>query len=583
MKKFIRIYSLAFAIGASSLFAISCSDKENQEDIQKNKGNIAIRSVRFVNDDNVINVNGSIQKSASNKVGTSPGQVGRDILKAGTSLESKIGSPLSIQKGTDFDFVSDLESNALAKSDSSLKAKVANGGLKAADVPLNANKKFRLIIIKDGATTPVYNGLLNSGQDPDLKVDANTKYSWYAISVNDANTAPDIDGSGVIAAADLANKDFMFASGVITTKVDNNYLDILFLRQMAAIEVTVNTRGMFGNIDDNSTFSLGTGTGTTFTNIIQTGNFSILNGTFSNFQDVAPINGSQMSIVDNRWSNAEKVAHFYTANTNTVPANNLRVQLNSLSLNLDDNSTRTFASNSIVPINHSTSLSLTKGTLSKTNVRLIESGVTVSGLVWARTNLIFEGSKLYGGSYTVGSSDAYRFRTNNNYSFPSLDNEYWNFGTATPRGTDYATIDPCKRVYPELTWRSPIESNPLEFTALRQNTNRSTSITTMPDGYRHSITWKGTQAVNSAYPDNDLILTYFGYRDANGIRQQIPSGSANGAGSLRYKSASFNTSNNGNQILYAEVNNGVFANLSNQEVAFNQGNTIRCVRNVINN
>ncbi|MGJ1236791.1 MULTISPECIES: hypothetical protein [Sphingobacterium] len=46
MKKFIRIYSLAFAIGSSSLCAISCSDKENQEDIQKNKGNIAIRSVR---------------------------------------------------------------------------------------------------------------------------------------------------------------------------------------------------------------------------------------------------------------------------------------------------------------------------------------------------------------------------------------------------------------------------------------------------------------------------------------------------------------------------------------------------------
>jgi hypothetical protein len=569
---------MALILGVSSLAVSSCSDKENKEDIQANKGNVAIRSLRFVNDDNVINVEAAVKKGA-----VAPAQQDAAALRASMTFESTAVSPLSIQSAAEFDFTTDMQSNALAQKDNSLRASTNAGRLKAADVPLSDNKKFRLIFIKDGASAPVYNELLNAGQDPNLKVDANAKYKWYAISVNDASTAPDIDANGSIAAADLANKDFMFASGEITTQPDNNYLDILFLRQMAAIEVDINTRGAFGGITDNSTFSLGKGTGTAFTNIIQTGNFSIFNGTFSNLQDVAAIKGSEMTVVDSRWGNAEKIAHFYTANTSSIAANNLRVRLDALHITLDDNSTRNFAANGIVPISHSAALNLTKGTLSKTNVRLIESGVTVNGLVWARTNLVYDSGKLYGGSYTQGASDAYRFRTNNNYSYPSINTEYWNFGSTTPRGTDYRTVDQCKRVYPELTWRSPTESDPTEYTKLMNNTNRKTSITQVPDGYRHSITWTGTQTDNTAYPDNDLVLSYFGYIDANGVRQQIPSGSSSGTGTLRYKSGSFNTSNNGNRILYAEVNSGTFQNMKIQEVAFNQGNTIRCVRNVVNN
>ncbi|MDF2516400.1 MAG: hypothetical protein K0R59_1696 [Sphingobacterium sp.] len=578
MKKYFSIYSMALVLGMSSITAISCSEKENKEDLQVNKGNIAIRSVRFVNDENVINVGGTVKKGTA-----ATSQQDAAALEASMTFESKVVSPLNIQSAADFDFATDMQTNALGEPENSLKASTNSNKPRAADIPLNQNKKFRLIFIKDGASTPVYNGLLNAGQDPNLTVEANAKYKWYAISVNDPSTAPDIDGNGNIAGADLANKDFMFASGEMTTQPENNYLDILFLRQMAAIEVKINTRGIFGGITDNSTFSVGKGTGTAFTNIIQTGDFSIFNASFSNLQDVGPVNGSEMTVVDSRWGNAEKIAHFYTANTSSISANNLRVRLDGLHITLDDNSTRNFAANSIVPISHGSTLNLTKGTLSKTNVRLIESGVSVSGLVWARTNLVYDSEKLYGGSYTQGASDAYRFRTDNNYSYPSINTEYWNFGTTTPRGTDYRTVDQCKRVYPELTWRSPLESDPQEYTRLRNNTNRKTSITRVPDGYRHTITWTGTQAHNSAYPDNDLVLSYYGYIDNNGNRQQIPSGSSAGTGTLRYKSASFNTSNNGNRILYAEVSNGTFQNMSIQEVAFSQGNTIRCVRNVINN
>lgn len=582
MKRYFSNYSMALILGVSSLAAMSCSNKENTEDIQANKGNVSIRSVRFVNDDDVIDVNATAKKGS-----VSTSQQSAVALQASMTFESKAVSPLNIQSASEFDFATDMQSNALTQSDNNLRASTNSNKLRAADVPLSDKKKFRLIFIKDGASKPLYNELLNAGQDPDLKVEANSKYRWYAISINDVSTAPDIDANGRIAGADLANKDFMFASGEITTQTDNTYLDILFLRQMAAVEVDINTRGAFGGITDNSAFSLGKGTGNTFANIIQTGDFSIFNGTFSNLQDVAPIKGSEMIVVDSRWGNAEKKAYFYTANTSAISANNLRVRLNSLHIALDDNSIRNFSENTIVPISHSEALNMTKGTLSKTNVRLIESGVSVNGLVWARTNLVYDSQKLYGGSYTAGASDAYRFRTDNNYSYPSINTEYWNFGATTPRGTDYRTVDQCKRVYPELTWRSPLEGDPsnpkAEYTKLTENSNRKTSITKVSDGYRHTITWIGTQAANSAYPDNDLVLGFYGYIDANGIRQQIPSGSSAGTGILRYKSATYNTGSNENRILYVEVSNGTFQNMSIQLVAFNQGNTIRCVRNVVNN
>lgn len=566
-------------VGTISLMAMSCAEKDSQEIIQSNNGNIAIRSVKFVDNDKVVDIDSEVKSDGSIRTQASVG-----TTKMAAVFGSEAAAPLAIQPGAEFDYISDVSSNAIAQQGGSLKASTKESGLKAGDIQLSKEKKFRLVFIKDGSSTPIYNEVLSAGQDPNLRVTANTKYQWYAISINDPNTAPNIDASGVIASSDLANKDFMFASGEITTKAEDNYLDILFLRQMAAIDLNINTRGLFGKINDNSTFSLAAGKVNALNNVVKTGSFSIFTGEFSNLEDVAPISASQMKAVDKPWGNAEKNVRVYTAYTNlTIEANNLRLRLNALNITLDDNTTRSFSANTIASIKHGTQLTLTKGTLSKTKVRLIESGVTVNGLVWARTNLVYDVNKLYGGSYSAGNSDAYRFRTNNNYAYPNINTEYWNFGTTTPRGTDYKTEDPCRRVYPEMTWRSPHENNPTELTRLSQNTNRVTSRLQVPDGYRHSMIWTGSQQSNPAYPDNNLVLSYAGYRDGNGNLQQNPSASSAGSGTLRFRSGSYDINNSAAKILFTEVRNGSFGGTSIQQTAFNSGTTIRCVRQINNN
>ncbi len=566
MVKVLKNFNFGVLLGALLFISTSCANKDKQE--QALSGNLIIRSARFIADGQINRIN-----EAENRTGEKL-----------ASISKSTPAPLLIHGGKDFDFTTTVQSNASAAQTNGLKAASATSPLRAADVPLNNSIKFRLVFMKDGNSTPIYNEVLTADQDPNLRIAVNTAYHWYAISVNDQSTAPDIDGSGSIQGADLANKDFMFASGAITGQEGENYLDILFLRQMAAIELSLNTRGLFGGLTDNSVLSIGQGTGGSFSNIVQTGDFNIFNGTFANLRDADPLRGDQMQIVDNRWGNAEKIGRFFTASNTTIPANNLCVKLNALQITLDDNTTRTFAANTIVPIAHSNALNLTKGTLSSTSIRLIESGININGLIWARTNLIYDVNKLYGGSYSAGNSDAYRFRPNNNYAYANVNTEYWNFGTTVPSGTDYGSVDECRRVYPEGTWRLPQElNNPKEMTQLSQNTNRTVSMLQVADGYRYSIAWFSSQPANSAYPDNNLVLSFYGYRDANGNIQEIPSGSSNGTGTIQYRSNQFNTANNNNYVLYAQVNNGTYGNTSIIQTAPSLGTVIRCVRNVVNN
>lgn len=586
MKKYLRLSGKIFLLSISALQIVSCSAEKDQSELQAGTRNITIRSVRFTQDDNVTDVNPVVTNGSSDKLAASTKSA---AAVSNTALNSNALPTFTIQSAAEFDYTTDLQSNATQQNNGGLKAATKTNGLKAADVPMDQSKKYRLIFIQDGSSTPLYNEVLSSGQNPNLTVRSNSTYQWYALSINDVNTAPNINGSGTIAAADLSNKDFMFASGEITTSEGENYLDILFIRQMAAVEVNINTRGIFGGITDNSTFSVGTGTGTGFSSIIQTGDFNIFNATFSNLQDAGTISSSAMTVVDSRWGNAQKVAHFYTANTGTtIAANSLTVRLNSLGITLDNNTVRTFAANTTVPIRNAASLALTKGTLSKTNVRLIESGINVNGVIWARTNLTYNAVKLYGSDYVKDISDAYRFRPNNEYAYsPSID--FWNFGTATPTGKDYASVDQCKRVYPENTWRLPSEdhnTNNTEGTNLANNTNRAAGWKAVSDGNRYQMEWNTSQAANSAYPDAKMLLSYYGYRNTSGqVVSQVSGSPGNGtaSGHLRYRTNRYSNTDRVSYVIFGNINNGNVGNLSVGTESFGNGANVRCVRAVVNN
>lgn len=459
----------------------------------------------------------------------------------------------------------------------------------AIDVPISNEIKFRLIIYnQNNLNTPLYNKSLSLDEDPMIDLVSGITYRWYAFSTNES-TVPDIDATGVINSSQLTNKDFMFATNTINPNRGDNYLNITFKRQMHRIQVTLNTRGIFGSIENSTSISLGSGahTNTTFNTLIQTGDFSIIN---ENFTSLAPattnnsISAANMSIADPRWSNTEKIANFYTAvNTNrTIAMSTLKLRLNTLNITLDDASTRSYAANTLIPIPHSQSLNIQKGKSSKTTVRLIESGVLVNGLYWARTNLIYDASKLNAADYTNGVSDAYRFAPHHNYINPDPINEYWNQGSATPNGTTYNAVDVCSRVYPQGTWQKPSGIEIESLIATNSHTGRRDDIG--GGVYKYSLVWSRdpNQPVNSAYPINNLILPFYGYRNATGAVTGRPNGSATASGRMNYSARNYESSNGAGHSLFASFTNGsmVKANITIEETTLpnTNGQTIRCVR-----
>lgn len=564
-------YSLILSI--TSLLSFSCSSEKEKNNITNDLQDIRIRTVRY-RDGEITNVNHDDSGLVSDKLTASGKRIGRS---------GSVEEALFIEKGDEFDFTSTIQINEpIAKE--ATKASQSNSET-FRDVAMDKSKRFRFILIEDGQRKPVYNRDLKVDENPSFRISIGTKYLWYAFSRNNNERVPDIDVNGNVSSDLVENTDFMYASGAFVGRSEENYLDITFLRQMAAIDLTLNTRGVFGGITDQSSFTIGIGNTSSFTTLIQTGTFNIFEGTFHNLRSAKALQAINMTAVDKRWENAEKTGRFFTANTAAkIAANSLSIRLNTLSIVLDDKSVRTFSANTVVPIAHSTPLNLTKGTLSRTGLRLIESGITVDGLVWARTNMIYDNNKLYGSIYSQGNSDAYRFRPNNNYAYADVAQEYWNFASTTPTGTDYQSLDPCSRVFPEGTWRLPQEqNNPKEITLLSRNTKRTTSITKVSDGFRYSMIWPGTQATNPAYPDKDLILSAYGYRDSKGVVQQIPSNGKVKAGNLIYRSNAFVVGSKTTHTFFLEILGDKFGKTSVTGRAYSEGVPIRCVRNVLNN
>ena len=466
----------------------------------------------------------------------------------------------------------------------------------AADVPISSDIKFRLLIYAAGnQTSPLVNVVLSRGESPAILLDGGKNYNWFAYSTNEANVG-DINSTGIISKVALENKDFMFASGNLTLTSGQNYLNIIFKRQMAAVNVDVDTRGLFGTLVNNSSISLGSGsTNTTFNAFIQSADFNIFNASFSNFTTVIPsINASAMRVVDARWGNAEKIGTFYSAENpaspRTVAANQLKVRLNTFSITMDDNSTRTFSNNKILPIPHAVTLALTRGKLSRANVRLIESAVTIGRLRWARTNLIYDESKLYGAPmYLSGQSDAYRFRPSNNYTTPAA-NEYWHHTTSIPTGTDYFITDQCSRVYPQGVWTTP---NYFDETGYPFHFNNLISVSyttrrrTINGQTQYIIAWNvPTNQRNAAYPDpNEFILPMFGTRSTTtGEITGLPTSSTSAA-QLHYWSQARTGTGNPKMGLYLKAtgNQGATAGvtgLQQVEDAYNIGKPVRCIRNI---
>ncbi|AJW63933.1 hypothetical protein VO54_02473 [Elizabethkingia miricola] len=444
--------------------------------------------------------------------------------------------------------------------------------------PMMAGTKYRLLIYDATSNTLIKNVDATSGTNPNIQVDAGKQYKWYIVSTND-NSTPSVNTStGIVSAASLANKDILWNQGIIDAQYGQNNMSIVLKRNTARIAVDLDTRGMFGTINNTTSIEIGTGTGTSFSSIIQTGDLNVLTGQYANLQNAPAVTGINMINKAGAGGTvgATKTAIFYTVKSTPVPANNLRIRLNQLDLNMDNNSTRSF-SNSIIPYSN---LAITPalGNNYSLNVRLIESGVRLRGLLWGRTNLIYS-----------SQSDKYRFRPDNDYSQPDKDTEYWNWMSATPTGSSSDNTDACSKVYPEGMWRMPTST---EFSNLGQPDDKRESYGLFL-GANFSAVYNldAGNNPNTSYPTNSqkLFLSFYGYRTASGFLggtsiSDSPGGillGALGGGSAYYWSSTSASTNNANYWYMNYSRFAWFVGWSNAEVrsgAKTEGRMVRCVR-----
>ncbi|MFD2599084.1 hypothetical protein ACFSQ3_08970 [Sphingobacterium corticis] len=498
----IRLSTLLFGLIALQ----SCSKSNVSESNGDSNINISLINIEDEAsfEVNPSNVEDQISRSSSNRSRSATSQMSHS-------------NQFKIVELPEFDMIDDIQfpvSVDSTNSANSTKARTVN----RASTPMSNGIQYRILMYETPTGILVANRVATAGSALNFQVNAGRTYNWYAVSINET-TVPDINSSGIIPSSLLGNKDILYSSGQITPNFGNNTLTVAFRRLTSRIEVDLNTRGIFGQIQNSSEIDIGSVASGSFVKLNRIGDLNIQNATFTNLVDAPQINGGSMAVVDASLGNAVKKASFHTINTANVPAGSLRVRLNTLNITLDNTNTRTFTANTLLSITGSINPAI--GSRHVITARLIESPVTINGVRWARTNLLYNSDE--------GVVDRYRFRPNNEYAIGDVAREFWNKGTTTPAGTTFsATYDPCNSVYPNNVWSTPTNANRVSTGAPTRNLR-----TTIGGNTRVMAQWDPAANTpnNPAYPRNTFELLYIGYYD-NGQRVLVQQGHNQPVGGL---------------------------------------------------
>ncbi|MDR2229205.1 MAG: hypothetical protein LBE39_07010 [Flavobacteriaceae bacterium] len=397
--------------------------------------------------------------------------------------------------------------------------------------PLSTTSKFRILIYNAGSTNivdQVANVVATPGTNPSISVVGGQSYDWYVVSTNDA-TPPTVANNGSIVRSSLVNKDLLYAKSAtpIVPQAGQNDLGIVLHRRTAKVNVQLDARGVFGVIGSATALEVGSWNGATFTSAIQAGDYNVFTDQYSGLSAVPAITATQMVNADGATGNvgATKVATFYSANPTSIAINNLSVRLNTFNITLDDTTTRTFATNTIVPYANATALPIAIGSEYNVDARLIESGLSVGGAVWARTNLQY---------LETATGDKYRFLPTNDIAIDQalnllnlvqlgngisnrITNLYWNWNSITPTAAA-GTGDPCGQVYPQGKWKTPTQVQ-LNSLGVEGNAAQPLFLQAPLLGYSlFAARWAPPSPVNSAFPTDSqqLFMPMYGYRTVNG-------------------------------------------------------------------
>jgi hypothetical protein len=513
----IKTISYLLASVAIATSAVSCSTKDSPADTDPEmEGTYLKVNIAGVTEYATTNITPNSQKMASVKDPNS---------------SFKVATLVGYE---DFDVLTTVEAQEAPSESSDITStgKIASSSKLAVTQPMKTGMAYRLIIQKAG--TAIYNKVIKSGTSPLIpNLDGGTNYTWHAFSVNDAAIVPATDNNSTTTsytAAELANKDVLYANGNFTAVAGPNYLNITFAHQTVRYDIELNTRGIFGPIatTGSPTVSL---TNAANTNIIQSMGFNMITGAATGTAtNVSAVPITTFTNVVGHPSNTVKAYTFYTVNKAPIAANGLKVVWNTMRVTLHDENVRNFGTTTLtVPTPAMTPASGNKYTITN---RVIEAGVQVGTSKWARTNLFYKGA--------TNGEDNYLFQATRYVNFPAAQqlNDYWKWGTSLPNGTFNSStiVDPCTKVYPENTWRLPTAA---EYAAadkpngtadvLFGNSNyyKQAGLLTLLLGgdYDMGYIWNTPTTSNSAYPEKKLVMPFLGYIQSGTTITGLPTGS----------------------------------------------------------
>ncbi|MCT4206134.1 hypothetical protein HZP44_14905 [Elizabethkingia anophelis] len=522
--KLTKIVSGVLLIGAVTLGITSCSSREEKGEDFKNADTILKFSIVGIEETG--NITPPIANAITNTQGNS-------YFSSITPLaEEKIANLGNFDMLTSVDVKGSKSKAAASLTDNKTSI--------AATSPMSTTVKYRIIIYKAGTNTIVADVVGTPGTDPSIAVSSGQAYDWYAYSTNET-TVPAMDSNGNILKGGLTNKDLLYARSLtpITPNIGQNNLNIVFQHKTVKLNVQLSARGVFGKISNTTAIEIGQDTGSGFTSIAQVGDFNILTNSYSNLSGIPPIIGTQMVNASVGGDpEATKTATFYSATPVNIPANSLRLRLNTMDVTIDDGTTRNYATNKLVPYTHAVPITTIFGNEYNITAQMIESGIVVGATTWARTNLY----------YAENSVDRYRFLPTNDLKMGSIlnllnliqlgaggsqvkaGNLYWNWNSLTPEGTP-GSGDPCAQVYPSGKWKTP---NQAQLSALGTVPSDGMYYDTPLLGTAHfAAKWTAPSPVNITYPlhSQQLFLPMYGFRSGGQIYYNAGSLLAGVAGS----------------------------------------------------
>lgn len=550
----VHSYAIKLLSTAFVFFLITSCDKSNVEQETAQDGTTLKIYVGGIEDESMVTQMSSNARNQLTAKATSARQetmMTSGVVDALVSVEENVAN-------------AGLEKLRLSSTD----IQRGGAGTKAANSPMGSEVKYR-ILIYDQNNNLIYNKVGNTGADPLIDVYKGWTYKWYAFSINETAGVPDVGPYGKVAKASLTNKDVLYASGTITTAAGANFLNIVFKRKTANIQAKINVRGMFGTIIDGTAVSLADGSSTG--NALMTmGDFDPLTGNFSNITAVtASVSGANMKIDNSTEGTAVKIANFYTLNTATIAANSMKVRLSPLKIRLDDNRERSFTS-----LSYTVSKAVTPaiGARHAATLRLIESPILVKGIYWARTNLIYNASKL----------DKYRLKSMpGGTNVDTKDQDFWNWMSETPTSPS-SNVDACARLYPEGTWKMPDLAT---WQSIGQPDGKEERMGLFV-GADYGFYWNKTASYpsNTAYDDNRLYISFGGYRTTSGSISNSPAGVFLGAlasGQCHYWTSTAPNSTQGSSV-HSSMSKiaWIFSwgSVTYPNANKNEGRNVRCIR-----